>query len=187
MHPDNKIKKIKPHDEGTHLRLTFDWPQEITQVLISTRQDPTTGKLFTLEEYKKQSGYTTQKLQGITTYYIYPSQRENGEDITFPPTHLSYTNRTIIDITIKEKSTQHKNHNITISTNYPVTTGILCYTKKENTPPQNQTDGVFYPITEPLEPNKPITRIIRTNRNEYINFFIQDLAQEELYELRSVR
>ena len=183
MHTDKKIKKIKISDEGDSLRLTFDWPQGITQVHIATQPDPNIGKLFTLQEYKKQAGYHTLKIQGITTYYIYPSQWENGEDIFFEASQMSYTNQTIIHFSMEESIRQYKNYRVILQANYPVPADIICYVKKENALPQNVSDGMVYCFSEPLEPNQPITRIIRTAKNEYINFFIKDVSQNDCYQL----
>lgn len=181
------IKKIKCYDEGDAIRLTFDWPQGISQVFISTEPDPAVGRLFTLQEYKKQAGYTTLKIQGAITFYIYPSQREDGEDIIYDPTEFAYTNPTIITFSLAEEIEQYKNYRLTISANYPVPEEIICYVKKENAIPNDISDGVLYPFSEALTPNQPMTRIIRTTKNEYINLFIQDVNNAKLYQLIQIK
>jgi len=186
-----QIKKIKIYDEDETLRLTFDWARDISQVYIATAPDSDAGlvvpiarncssmqhgKLFTLQEYKKQSGFHTPKLQGITTYYIYPTQRENGEEIIHPPTEASFTNKTVINFSIIEKIGTYKNHHITISANYPVPVDIIGYVKQYSPGNSSHINDTSYTIGEEI--SQPITRVIRTAKDEYIKLFLRD---ENLY------
>ena len=175
------IKNVKCYEDGDTIRLVFDWQQGLSQVFITTQPDPTSGKLFTLQEYKKQAGYITPKIQGTTTYYIYPTQRENGKDIIYDPIEFTHTSQTIINFSLEEEIGQFKNHRLTIYANYPVPENVICYVKNKNARPENILDGVLYHFNEVI--NQPITRIISTAKNEYINLFIRHANNAKLYQL----
>ena len=183
------IKNVKYFDEGSNLRFTFDWARGVSQVYISTTPSPLVGKLFTLQEYRKQAGFITPKAQGETTYYIHASLRENGEDVVFTQpsgNQIVYTYKTIIDYYICEKMGKFKNHQITFSTNNHVPCGVICYVKKENEYPSNICDGEIYNFNETLKSQQPITRIVRTTKNEYIRLFLCEKEEKKLYKLNQL-
>ena len=185
------IKNTKCHDDGDKLRIIFNWPNGIGQVYIFAAKyaapvaelmEQGGGKLFTLQEYKKLGGYITEKAQGETHYYIYPLMREGGENILYDQTgenSVSFIDMTFITCQICEKTgwgfdNGYKNHEITLEANYPVEKNIICYVKKKNEPPRDNNDGTLYYFGEPIEPNQPITRIVRTMKNEYLRIFVRD-------------
>jgi len=195
---DYVIKNVKCHNDGDRLRITFDWPPAVQQVHVYTLRDGSepdfgNGKLFTLQEYKKQSGFLADKTQGETIFRIYPlvwsvthggicnSTEEAGEYVLYDQTDLnsvSLIEKTIINCSMKEKVGQYKNYEITLSANYSVQKNTICYVKKENELPRDINDGLLYHFDEAITPGQPITRIVRTMKNEYIRFFSMD---EEIY------
>jgi len=161
------MQKIKIYDENANLRITFDWPQNVGEVYIATAPPPEMGRLFTLQEYKGQGGFVTPKLPGVTTYYIYPTDwGEVGQ--------ISYTFRTDIDVQIREKIGRYKNHHITLCATHPVPQDVVCYVKD---------DGTRYQLGESLQPNVPLTRVVRTCMHEYLRLFIAE-DYSNLYSLR---
>ena len=186
------IKNIKLRDEGDKLKLTWHWPLETEYVYIFTDASLVNPRLFTLQEYKKRGGFYTQKVVGISTFYVYPFIRENGEDTLceqpMGENVVSFTNLTMITADICEKiplpifQTRYRNHEITLTANHNVPSDIICYAKKENNRPDH--DGVMYFFGEPLQAGQPVTRIIRTTKNEYINLFITE-GKTSLYSLKT--
>jgi len=194
-----EIKNIKSHVEHdkSKIRITFDWPADISQVFIFAVQacNPDSeflGKpglaeighrLFTLQEYKKYSGFITEKIRGETSYFIYPSTREGEGYILYEHSTgnncVNFIEKTTINCQIKEKMSwgidkKHTNHQITISSDYSIEENILCYVKKKNAPPIDITDGKLYYFTEAIEPGRAITRIVRTMKNEYVQMFVSE-------------
>ncbi|MCL2386298.1 MAG: hypothetical protein FWC89_01995 [Defluviitaleaceae bacterium] len=208
---DKTIKNVKCYDNSDNIRLTWNWGQGVQQVYIFTEglnvnetdanaeNFSNDGKLFTLQEYKKQGGCILPKNAGAFVYYIYPFQRVDGEDILYDQPHnqnqISYTCKTTINVTIVEKAEptmlssffssggRYKNHEVTLTSNYNVSADIIGYVKNENAPPTDINDGTTYLLGEPLQANQPLTRIIRTERNEYLNLFIPE-EHSTLYTLQ---
>jgi len=173
------IKNLTHHQDNNKLRITFDWPAETTQVHIAKENDFTKAKLFTLQEYKSSGGFVTSKSPGITNYYIFPSKQESGQNIpTGEAAHISYTHQTIIHFQLEEKTDQYKHHKLTLQSEAHIPAATLYYVKNDH-PPQSITDGIKYPIEAIRQ--APLTRIIRTNKDEYIKLFLKD--GENLYKL----
>jgi len=187
------IKNVNCHDDDDRLRITFDWPPAVQQTHVHIlRGEVETVKLFTLQEYKKHSGFLAEKMAGETTFRIYPlvwsvthggicnsTGNALGEYVLYDQAEsnsVTFIEKTIITCSIKETTGQYKNHEITLSANYPVPENIICYVKKENGLPQNIIDGVLYHIREAVNPGQPIKRVVRTMKNEYIRFFVMDEA-----------
>ncbi|MCL2223485.1 MAG: hypothetical protein FWB96_00790 [Defluviitaleaceae bacterium] len=173
-----RITNIKCREEGEKLKLTWSWPQEIEQVYVFENAEFENGRLFTLQEYKKRGGVFLKKPQGVSTYYICAFRRENGEDILFKELEnaISFTNKTEISCVISKKSempvfgSQFQNHEITLTATHTVPADTICYTKNEN--------GIVYFFGEQLQANEPTTRIIRTEKNEYIRPFVREESTE---------
>ncbi|MCL1882915.1 MAG: hypothetical protein FWF81_04085 [Defluviitaleaceae bacterium] len=179
---DRAITKIKCHDEDENIRITWNWPQDISQVYIFADKELTSGKLFTLHEYKKRGGCILKKPVGVSTYYIYPFLREGGEDILCAQpqgeNQVSYTRKTIISLKMSQKSSinsPYKNYKITLAAENFTPPDIIRYVK----------NGMEYLIGEPLTEN-PLTRIIRTQKNESLDIYISE-ENSNLYTLGIVR
>ena len=185
------IKNVKINDDGSKLRITFDWPVGVQQVYVfASSLDifdihhvnlTSDGKLFTLQEYKKLGGYVTEKNQGEMHYYIYPFIREDGKDILVnqPETSgnsVKFIDKTMIRCQIREKSrwSKYKNYEITLEANYPVQEKILCYVKKKNEPPRDISDGTLYYWNDTINSGQTVRRIVRTLKNEHMRMFVRD-------------
>ena len=200
-----EIKNIKSHHEydKSKIRITFDWPDGISQVFIFAVQacsfdSEFLGKVglsevgrrfFTLQEYKKYSGFITEKIRGETSYFIYPVIQECGEYVLYEhatgKNHINFIEKTIINCQIREKASwginkKHINYQITLSSDYFIEENILCYVKKKNAPAIDINDGKLYYFTEAIEPGRTITRIVRTMKNEYLQIFVSE-GMRKLY------
>jgi len=187
---DYVIKNVKCHNDSDILRITFDWPPALEQVNVCIlRGETETVKLLTLQEYRKHSGFLAEKTQGEAIFRIYPlvwsvthggicnTEDAQGEYVLYDQTEsnsVTFIEKTIISCSMKETIGEYKNHEITISVNYPVHENIICYVKKKNGLPQDITDGVLYHFDETVTPGQPINRVVRTMKNEYIRFFVMD-------------
>jgi len=193
------IRDIKCYDEGEYWRLAFPWPSGISQVYIFKMPgDPGAsfnvkhagaGQLYTLQEYKKLSGYRDRKVPGVYSYYICPFVRENGEDVYFAQTdgcnRVCLTGLVNIRYTLREKwmpVISDRTYEITLAADHPVEANVICYVKKENSLPVCSKDGILYYFNEPIIPGRDFIRHVRTGRNEYLGVFIHD-EEHALYNL----
>jgi len=194
-----QITNIKCRDDIENFCLTFNWPQGVEQVYISAdknmgnkfhesicaegmsknvenkfhesicaegmSKNMETAKLFTLQEYKKLGGFSIRKTPGIFTYYVCAP---GGQ-----PSEITFTCKTSINCDIIEKTEffgkvgkigkNYKNHQITFTAEYDTPSGIICYAK---------SGGITYFFGEPLKALHPLTRIVRTKKNEDLELFI---------------
>lgn len=159
---------------GGKLRLTFDWPQHIQEVFIADTKDvtssTTSGKVYTLQEYKKNGGFFTAKLPGCTHYYICPML--DGTILHQPDGNIASHIETVrIRYKMYERTGAYKYYDISLSADYIVPAGIIYYVKKAGAPPSSINDGMQYSIDIPLTPGKELLQVIRTSRTEYLQFF----------------
>jgi len=152
-----KITNLRYHDEGEKIKLTWSWEPEMKFFYVNEN-------LFTLDEYKKRGGYFTKKVAGDTIYSVVPFCREDGKDILFEKISLTVRVNVRINLAIRELIGRYKNHEVTINSEYDIPPEIICYRKNETT----------YYFGEPVTAHTPVTRIIRTEKNESINFFINE-------------
>ena len=180
------VKNLKCRCEGEFVRLTWDWPLDIKQVYIYVGSAE--GRLFTLQEYKKQSGCRVLKGRGQVTYRVAGFTRENGIDIFCPQDDdsniITFTAKTTVTFTIKYRMGTYNNYVITLSADGIVPPNVICYVKREGSHPSDINDGILYYITSSIIPNYPITRVVHTQPNEYINLFISSESLEALYEIQ---
>ena len=195
------ITNLKCYDEGENIRLTFNWGAGVEQVYIFENEDKNEGdaspevnqnsggRLFTLQEYKKRGGYIRAKRPGRFTYRVYPFVRdESGRDILSeqPENSITHICKTDIALTIEESTgVAYKHYKITLTAQHSTPPDIVLYVKyseTEDAHPGNASDGVAYLFGEMLDAGKPVTRIIRTETNEYLRFFINQI-NSELYNL----
>jgi len=181
------IKNVKCYDEGENVRLTFSWPPDVEQVYIFTNEETAlaTGRLFTLQEYKKRGGYFTCKTPGVCNYYIYASAREDGVDVLCKQTDglncVTFVHRVPIDFNLREKVGKYKNYEIMLTAEHPIARSAVACVKKAGSYPQNLHDGVVYYFCE-IEPGRPLIRTMRTAAGEYIQLFVAE-GFEDLYSL----
>lgn len=188
---------IKIYEEGDNIRLTFNWLLGVEQVYVYTLEGhpdrenkpfeglpigSDDGKLFTLQEYKERGGYVTKKTPGVTTYYICPFLREDGEDVILTQDNITFTCRTVVEYSIREKLGRYKNHLITLSSKNTVPEDVICYVKKANGFPVDIGDGILYYLSGLPEGGKTMTWVVRTEGHEFIRVFIRN-EYEELYSM----
>lgn len=177
---DKQITKLRCRDDGEKIRLTWAWPGGVEFVYVF---EGGTSRLYTLPEYKKRGGFFAAKKPGVSTYYICL------DNLPCKKNCVSFTVRATITYTLTEKHgfpvlpQSHKNYELTLTAAHFTPPETLCYTKKENNFPQHASDGIMYLFGEPLEAGIPLTRIIRTEKNEYIRLFVTG-ENSEIYSLR---
>ena len=156
------FKNVKCHDDGKKLRITFDWPVGVGEAYIN-------GNLFTLQEYKTRGGFVTDKLRGKTVYYISDNEVEQGSSVCF--VEKTFITCKIRDINGFGYDKRYKNHEITLTADYPVSADIICYEKN--------CDGIYF-FGEPIMPDEPLVRIVRTMKEEQLRVFVNS-QYETLY------
>lgn len=197
---DNGIRQLKCVEENDIIRLTFQWPAAIGQVYIfKTDADfsietasPKDARLFTLQEYKKQAGFTDRKTPGTHTYRVYPFIRDDGEDVVIVQSDgknsvTCLTGQIEVQFSIREKHrwpAGDKVNVINLLSNRYIEEDVLCYVKKENSYPSDARDGTVYFFTEPLPAGQMVTRQVKTKKNEYIRLFICDPEKAPMYKLQ---
>lgn len=160
-----EVKNIKCHDDGSKLRITFDWPVGVGEVYVN-------GKLFTLQEYKTRGGFVTEKLRGRMVYYISDNEFEQG----CLANSVCFVEKTFVTCKIREIAglgydRRYKNHEITLMVDYPVPGDAICYEKN--------SDGIYH-FGEPIMPGEPLVRVIRAMKDEPVRIFVNS-EFEELY------
>ena len=190
------VRRLRYSSENGRARITFEWPEGIEQVLIFKACDGDSEffcdehekppRLFTLQEYKRLSGYNEAVTPGTYTYKIYPFVRENGEDICYVPEQSSeQPNESQITITETVKIMYSINENkaaieIKIQTSHLLPETVICYVKNTHHP-QNVTDGTRYFFPAPLTPNHPHIWEVEIKPGEYIDIFLTE--ENPLYKL----
>ena len=161
-----QINNIKCHKHNRKLKLTFNWPPSILEVQVNE-------KLFTLQEYKKNGGYITEKTPGYTTYTIAPIK--NGKILCEYSDNITHLEKTIITYEINEsRFGRYTNHLVTLTANYPVPPKILQYSRSAvNNLVDNNATALYY-LYEEISTVQPLTRVIRTPKYEKLHFFINN-------------
>ena len=145
------------------MRLTWCWPQDIQQAYVTVNGETA---LYTVQEYKRRGGFFISKEPGVYDITVQPFVRENGEDIIHEQMQntLTYTCKNEIFYTLSTKTgEQFANHEITLLAAHAVSRGVIGYTKT------NCNHEYFF---EPLAPNQPLIRIVRTKKDEKLHLFI---------------
>jgi hypothetical protein len=112
-------------------------------------------RIYTLQEYKNRGGFFIKKTPGIFTYKV-------GED------EITFTVKIQISISIRKK----KNFEINFSSEHDIPENIICY----------KINDIVYYFGEKIEAKKFLTRIVRADKNETINFFISE-ENSHLYDI----
>ena len=197
------IEGLKCTDEGDNYRLNFHWPEAVKQVYIhkkpgscdtnaaaiisTTHSDdtPIIKRLQTLQEYRKQAGFTDPKTPGTFTYYIYPFERINGEDFyyTSPDNRhiVTITGQAVINCRVTELKSWRNNklYDINLSSKHPIPPGTVCCVKKDGSRPACLSDGMAYYFHEPIQCGETFTSHMQVKKNEYICVFISSSAATE--------
>ena len=193
--PNDAVREIKCHTEERHIRLTFLWPEDIEYVYIFKTNsphdiestEPSDGRLFTLQEYKKHGGFVEPRPSGTFKFYIYPAIREKGEDIAivYPDAgrsgaagnSIEITGQIPVQLNIAEKTSlfsRKKIYTVTLLAQQAVDGDVLCYVKKDGGYPVNAKDGIIYFFGDALEAGISRSWEIKTRKNEYIRVFVRD-------------
>ena len=202
--PAEGISRLKYHIEEDRMRLTFLWPIDIEQVYIFKTEKPiniaeadlANGHLLTLQEYKRQSGYTAPLPSGTFIYSVFPFIREDGEDIAIvcpgeenpSENTVEITGQIPIQISIAEKTSflkKDKLYIVTILARQNITGDILCYVKKLGGYPANVQDGTIYLFGDGLIAGEVTRWEIRTRKDEYIRVFVRDESLAGTYLLKN--
>ena len=192
LEPDTThiIDGLKCTDEGDSFRLTFRWPEGIQQVHIYKKEEnceaPSSGpaRLLTLQEYRRQSGFTDKKSPGTFTYMVCPFVRTDGEDFYYPQPdnrHMAtVTGRVEIkyQINCQQNWRGQKLHDIIMSSGYDIPPDTICCVKKENSPPTGPHDGTVYYVHDAITKGEPLVRQVQTTKDEYICLYISDPARQ---------
>ena len=202
--PNDTITQLKHHMEPGQMRITFLWPEDVEQVYIfktsahenhnfsaQTAQD---GKLFTLQEYKKQGGYTCPRPSGSFVYRIYPFIKKEGKDFIVVcddiDNYIEVTGQIPINFCITEKKgflNKHKTYTVTLTAQQSIPGDVLCYVKKENTYPVSPTDGIMYFFGDGLVAGSTGKWDVKVKKNEYIRVFVRDKSLNDVYILKGER
>ena len=195
------VSRLKCHMEEDLMRLTFLWPEDVQQVYIFKTDgpfnieeaNPASGHLFTLQEYKKQGGYTCPRPLGVLTCHIYPFIRKDGCDYAFvytgedaqnPHNSIEVCGQIPIRINITEKSGflgKDKVYIITLLARQVMEGDILCYVKKQGERPASVNDGIMYFFGDGLEAGLPKRFEVKVKKNEYIRVFVRDPVLARIY------
>jgi len=218
--PQNTIRQLKCHMEAGQMRLTFLWPIDCGQVYVFKTEtrfdiaeaDPNRGRLFTLQEYKKQGGYIEPRPSGAFVYSVFPFIREGGEDFAIiykgggskggssgesgsnesgsnegSSNEIEVTGQIPIDFSVTEKTgflSKEKKYTVTLLSQQAVEGDVLCYVKKEGSYPQNPEDGVMYFFGDGLAAGIKGRWEIKVKKNDYIRIFVRDQDKASIYLLK---
>lgn len=191
------ISQLKCHMETGQMRLTFLWPEDAEQVYVfktAGHFDITSGKpgrLFTLQEYKKRSGYVEPRPSGAFTYHIFPFVRENGEDIVFINSSggnsIEVTGQIPIGFKITEKTgflKRDKIYIISMLSQQGIAGDVICYVKKTGSYPSGVGDGTMYFFGDGLVAGAVGRWEVKTKKNEFIRIFVRDPGMSGIYLLQ---
>lgn len=197
------IKDVTCHPQGNEYVINWHWAEEVPCVYVHksrfdvpfdlTRISEKQLKLYTREEYKAHKGLR-EKEEGIGryTYRIFPCRLENGKPIMLIQNgeaniiHVS-TGKAKIHYSFKRGRNwfgQHQSLQIRIFSEIPIPKDVLCYVKKEGSPPAHKDDGTQYAFIRDLEPGVNLMPEIEIKKKDFIRLFFTDGKKYgELYEL----
>ncbi|MCG5251068.1 beta-mannanase [Brevibacillus agri] len=197
------IKNVSCQQQGGDFVLTWHWGQDIPCVYVhkSLYGAPFDAgliedqelKLYTREEYKVHKGLR-EKAEGIGryTYRIFPCRLEDGKPILLIPQgdahviHVS-TGKEKIYYSFKRSGSWFRKQQtlqIRIFSEIPIAKDVLCYVKKEGSPPAHKDDGTQYPFIRDLVPGVNLLPEIEVRKKDVIRLFFTDGKKYgEMYEL----
>ena len=113
------ITGAKFQNQDNKLRITFDWPKDLNQVYIN-------GKLFTLQEYKKQGGFFAYKKFGDNIFAM--STEQDSEDVCT----LIHTEKVTINCALTPKhglgyNRMHTSFMVVLESNHPLEENVVKY------------------------------------------------------------
>ncbi|UIO42376.1 beta-mannanase [Brevibacillus brevis] len=197
------IKDVTCQHQGSEYVLNWHWAQDIPCVYVHKSQfgapfdiselDDRQFKLYTREEYKVHKGLR-EKTDGIGryTYRIFPCRLENGKPLLLMPDgdahviHVS-TGKAKIYYSFKRGGSwfsKHQSLQIRIFSEIPIARDVLCYVKKEGSPPAHKDDGTRYNFIRDLEPGVNLMPEIEVRKKDVVRLFFTDGKKYgEMYEL----
>lgn len=200
---ESLIRNVTCHLQGDEYIINWHWSEEVPCVYVhkSRYEEPihpdeinaSELKLYTREEYKVHKGLR-EKAEGIGryTYRIFPCRLENGRPIMLIPNgdaHIIHVSagRAKIRYSFKRRGGlfgQRQSLQIRIFSEIPIAKDVLCYVKKEGSPPAHKDDGTQYVFIRDLEPGANLMPEIEVRKKDFIRLFFTDGKKYgELYEL----
>lgn len=197
------IKNVAFHLQGEECVINWHWAEQVPFVYVhKSRYDAPIDmeqisekqlKLYTREEYKAHKGLR-EKTEGIGryTYRIFPCRLENGKPVMLIPqgdAHVIHvrTGKAKIYYSFKRGRnwfSQYRSLQIRIFSEIPIPKDVLCYVKKEGSPPAHKDDGTRYAFIRDLEPGENLMPDIEIRKKDEIRLFFTDGKKYgELYEL----
>lgn len=200
---DVLIKDVVCHRQGDEYVLNWHWAEDVPCVYVhkTTKDAPfdieqvdeKQWKLYTREEYKVHKGLR-EKSEGIGqyTYRIFPCRLEKGKPVLLVPStdshviHVSTGKAKITYSLIRNKKwfSSYDSLQIRIFSEIPVPKDVLCYVKKEGSPPIHKDDGTQYAFIRDIEPGVNLLPEIEVKKKDVIRLFFTDGKKYgERYEL----
>jgi len=169
-------------------RSGYDEPFDVNRI-----DDEAAFKLYTREEYKANKGLR-EKNEGIGryTYRIFPCRLENGKPVMLVPAgeaHIVHvrTGKAKIYYSFKRGRSwfsPYQSLQIRIFSEIPVPKDVLCYVKKEGSPPTAKDDGTQYAFIRDLQAGVNLLPEIEIRKKDVIRLFFTDGKKYgEWYEL----
>ncbi|RNB72437.1 beta-mannanase [Brevibacillus panacihumi] len=200
---DVLIKDVVCHRQGEEYVINWHWAEEVPCVYVhkapmdapfSIEQITEKQlKLYTREEYKVHKGLReTSEGIGQYTYRIFPCRLEKGKPILLVPDsdahiiHISTGKAKIRYSLIRKRKWfgAYDTLQIRIFTEIPLAKDVLCYVKKEGSPPIHKDDGTQYAFIRDLEAGVNLLPEIEVRKKDVIRLFFTDGKKYgERYEL----
>jgi hypothetical protein len=203
MITDKLIKDVVCHRQGDELVINWHWADEVSCVYVhKALRDASFDidqvserdmKLYTREEYKVHKGLR-EVSEGIGqyTYRIFPCRLERGKPVLLVPDtdahviHVSTGRAKITYSLIRKRKwfSAYDSLQIRIFTEIPIDKEVLCYVKKEGSPPIHKDDGTQYAFIRDLEAGVNLLPEIEVKKKDVIRLFFTDGKKYgERYEL----
>lgn len=197
------IKDVSCQYQGSEYVLNWYWAESVPCVYVhkspfdspfdSAQLDEGQLKLYTREEYKVHKGLR-EKTEGIGryTYRIFPCRLQNGKPVLLIPDgeahiiHVSTGKAKIMYSFKRGRSwfSSYQTLQIRIFSEIPISKDVLCYVKKEGSPPTHKDDGTRYAFIRDLEPGVNLLPEIEVKKKDVIRLFFTDGKKYgEQYEL----
>ncbi len=202
LNPINGVK-CKLEDDGLCV-LTWNWPVGVQYVYIygfdleseiaPEQLSESDLKLFTREEYKAKSGYSTRlERTGGYGFRIFPCLKSAGNQISVL---LQQDDGNFVKINTKKArihySIKYKKHwfggkksvIIKIRSEVYIPNQTLCYVKKEGARPLNREDGLLYRFPRDIQSGAHTYPKIEIHKSDSIGIFLTDTSVSgKLYDL----
>lgn len=197
------IKDVVCQTQGNEYVINWHWAEEVPCVYVHksgyeepfdvSRLSEAELKLYTREEYKANKGLR-EKNEGIGryTYRIFPCRLEQGRPVLLVPegeshiVHVS-TGKAKIYYSFKRGRSwfsPYQTLQIRLFSEIPIPKDVLCYVKKEGSPPAHKDDGTQYAFIRDLQAGENLLPEIEVRKKDVIRLFFTDGKKYgEWYEL----